>query len=140
MGFSPGSSALTVGPPLAYRPACQIRRQDDVPRLAVRLKIDLDSIVFGDASGGAIGGADTDQALASHQRHPAAPYVPVNGDRHGRPRVWAEGLHDIHRDFDAGGVAGPDDCSAKLQCARSLIQIATGCPEWRVCFRFGNIG
>jgi hypothetical protein len=99
----------------------QVRRQAYVPGLAVKLKINFDHIAFGNAGGGAICSAYTNQTLTSHQRHSAAPRMAVNSDGDRRSGFGTQGLHDYCRDFDTSGISGRNYRSSKLQFTISRI-------------------
>jgi len=95
----------------------------DVARRGVETDVDLDCLACFNAGRGALGGADTDQALAVFDGDTAAPAVAVDGDRHQRPRLGTERLHDLIGDFDGGGIAGGDDDGAELHGSPHCVRM-----------------
>lgn len=91
----------------------QVGRQGHVPRLEVKLKVNLDDIPLDKACSGAIGGADPKQAPTSHQRRPAAPRMAVDDDGDRRPSVSS---------FRCGGAV------SRSQGLRALVREASS-PE-----------
>ena len=87
----------------------EVGRLGNVPRRLVQFDIDFDDIALADPGGGAIGGTDPYKSLPAHCRHPAAPGVPVDRDRHGWAALGTEHLDNVVRHLDACSVSRRND-------------------------------